>query len=71
MYNLKKTLNERVLNFLEVTTMTKVEFARRTGMSVQTLYAWLNGSREISERLCGSISGFMSDYVRQLTELAK
>ncbi|MCM1277188.1 MAG: hypothetical protein NC299_17830 [Lachnospiraceae bacterium] len=56
------TLQEKVVKFLDVTSMPKSTFCKRIDLSTQSLNAWLRGELNLSKDTLGRIENYLRKF---------
>ena len=63
-------LKNKVNSFMKCSGMSQVQFAKRAGLCDGTMNRWLNDKRVISAKMEKRMEDFMSDYAKEITEIA-
>lgn len=62
-------LMNRVISFLDITSMPKTKFCQRAGLSPITLHKWLRGEIIICAKTSNKISNFIDEFILKVKEI--
>lgn len=63
-------LRNKVKRFLEITEINKTKFCKNVGISITTLSMWLHGERDVNSATERRIIDYMTNFTKQLIEIA-